>query len=56
MNDVPEASSYYRKVVEGVGTLPEIKLYTRSFLAKLYVIQEQYGWTQLLLLGLSSVS
>lgn len=43
MNDVPEASSYYRKVVEGLGTPPEIKLETRSFLAKLYVIQEQYG-------------
>lgn len=43
MNDVVAASSYYRKIVDSDGSEPEFRLDARYFLAKLYVMQQQYG-------------
>ena len=43
MDDFTGATGYYRKVVEGVGTPPEMKLDTRYTLAQFYSMQEKYA-------------
>jgi len=43
MDDFTGATGYYKKVVEGVGTPPEMKLDTRYTLAQFYAMQEKYA-------------
>ena len=42
LDDFPSAIKAYRKVVEGAGTPPEVKLDTRYTLAQLYFTEEDY--------------
>ena len=42
LDDFPNAIKAYRKVVDGVGTPPEVKLDTRYTLAQLYASEEDY--------------
>lgn len=42
LDDFPNAIKAYRKVVEGVGTPPEVRLDTRYTLAQLYASEEDY--------------
>ena len=43
MDDFAGATGYYKKVVEGAGTPPEMKLDTRYTLAQFYAMQEKYA-------------
>ena len=43
LDDFKGAIRYYRLVVDGVGTPPELKLDTRYTLAQFYAMQEQYA-------------
>ena len=43
MDDFTGATGYYKKVVDGVGTPPEMKLDTRYTLAQFYAMQEKYA-------------
>ena len=42
LEDFNGAIRYYKRVVDGVGTPPELKLDTRYTLAQLYTVQEDY--------------
>ena len=42
LDDFPNAIKAYRKVVDGAGTPPEVKLDTRYTLAQLYASEEDY--------------
>lgn len=43
LDDFKGAIRYYRLVVDGIGTPPELKLDTRYTLAQFYAMQEQYA-------------
>jgi tetratricopeptide (TPR) repeat protein len=43
LDDFKDAINFYRLVVDGVGTPPELKLDTRYTLAQFYAMQEEYA-------------